>query len=185
MNGTAIEVTSDLATYYRWVQVSPERIWLFGAALLMRRAMVEAVGLYDERFFAYWEDVDYSLRCVQTGYRNIVVPAAEVRHAAGTLKIDPSSKPVRYYYYMTRNELLFSRKHFGWWAGRRPLWWAMRRLLRRAKRLKGDPAITDAIFYGLFDGLTFRRGAFDPARRLPRPVRRLLLAANRALFGAH
>jgi hypothetical protein len=86
---------------------------------------------------------------------------------------------------MARNELLLYRKHRGWWAGRRPLWWAARRQLSLVEKPNGDPAITDAIFYGLFDGLTFRRGAFDPARRLPRPVRRLLLAANRALFGAH
>lgn len=180
--GTAIEATTDLATYERWARESPKRIFLFGTALLMRRSMVEAVGLYDDRFFAYWEDVDYSVRCLKSGFDNIVVPDAEVRHASGTLEADLSSKPPRYYYYMTRNELLFNRKHLGWWVGRRPIWWAVRRLLRRTQKMNGDPQIVDAFFLGLYDGLTFRRGAYDPARRLPRPLRRLLLAANRRLF---
>jgi hypothetical protein len=50
--------------------------------------------------------------------------------------------------------------------------------------MNGRPATIDAIFLGLRDGLTFRRGAYDPARRLPGAVRRLLLAANRVLFPA-
>jgi hypothetical protein len=75
---------------------------------------------------------------------------------------------------MARNELLFNRKHLGWWA--------VRRLLARIQKMNGDPAIIDAIFLGLRDGLTFRRGAYDPARRPPGSVRRLLLAANRMLF---
>jgi GT2 family glycosyltransferase len=60
--GTAIEATTDLATYRRWKQKSPERIWLFGTALSMRRSMVEVVGLYDGQFFVCWEDIDYSIR---------------------------------------------------------------------------------------------------------------------------
>jgi len=153
--------------------------------LLIRRALVEAVGHFDEQFFAYWEDVDYSLRSIRAGYHNIVVSEDEVRHAPGIHETGLSAKPPHFFYYMARNELLLTRKHVGWWAGRRPLWWAIRRALGRTSELNDYPAAIDAIFYGLFDGLTFRRGAFDPARRLPRPVRRLLLAANRALFGAH
>jgi GT2 family glycosyltransferase len=180
-NGQTTETTADLAIYQQWQRDAPERIWLVGTALLMRRQLVEAIGLYDERFFAYWEDTDYSLRALAAGYRNIVVAGAVVRHAAGALAADPRSKPPHFYYYMARNELLFTRKHLGWWAGRRPLWWAVRRQLALVSLLAGDRAKIEAVLGGLFDGLTFHRGEFNPRRRLATPLRWLLLAASRGV----
>lgn len=58
----------------------------------------------------------------------------------------------------------------------------MRREFDQIQRLDGDPARTDAVLLGLRDGLAFRRGAYDLARRLSAPVRGLLLAFNRRLF---
>ncbi|MDX6285410.1 MAG: hypothetical protein QOG53_895 [Frankiales bacterium] len=52
------------------------------AASLYRRAMFDDVGLLDERFFAYLEDVDLCLRGVLRGWRGEYVPNARVRHAA-------------------------------------------------------------------------------------------------------
>ncbi|MBC7286926.1 MAG: glycosyltransferase family 2 protein [Armatimonadetes bacterium] len=51
-----------------------------GAACLLRRGVLEAVGGFPEEFFAYYEDVDFAARCRLAGYRCMYVPEAVVRH---------------------------------------------------------------------------------------------------------
>ncbi len=51
-----------------------------GAACAYRRSMLEEVGLLDERFFMYCEDVDLAFRAQRRGYRCIYAPRAVVRH---------------------------------------------------------------------------------------------------------
>jgi GT2 family glycosyltransferase len=54
-----------------------------GAAVWLCPEVRSAVGLFDESFEAYGEDVDLSLRAVRQGYRVRVVPEARIRHALG------------------------------------------------------------------------------------------------------
>lgn len=51
-----------------------------GAAILLRRAVWEALGGFTEPFFAYLEDADLSLRCWQRGWTVVYVPSAVVLH---------------------------------------------------------------------------------------------------------
>jgi GT2 family glycosyltransferase len=54
-----------------------------GGASLFRVSMLEQIGLFDERFFAYYEDVDLSFRAQLAGWKIAYVPAARVYHAIG------------------------------------------------------------------------------------------------------
>ena len=54
--------------------------WLQGACLLARANAVEQVGCMDQRFFMYFEDVDWSRRFWQAGWRVTYVPNAEFSH---------------------------------------------------------------------------------------------------------
>jgi len=75
-----------------------------GCALLVRRAVLEAVGLLDERFFAYYEEAEWCVRARRAGFRIVHLPRARVWH-----KISPGAQadsPV-VHYYMIRNRLLF------------------------------------------------------------------------------
>jgi len=56
---------------------------LFGAAILARRAMVDAVGGLDERFHMYSEDIEWCLRIVRGGWRLVFEPTAVVTHHGG------------------------------------------------------------------------------------------------------
>lgn len=51
-----------------------------GASLLLRRAMLEDVGLLDDDFFMYYEDTDLSLRARWRGWKVLYAPQAIVRH---------------------------------------------------------------------------------------------------------
>ncbi|MCI5211293.1 MAG: glycosyltransferase family 2 protein, partial [Candidatus Electrothrix sp. ATG2] len=68
---------------------------IFGAcagAVLYRRSLFDHIGLFDEDFFAYLEDVDLNLRINRSGGRGYYVPAAKVYHigsASSGSKINP------------------------------------------------------------------------------------------------
>ncbi len=81
--------------------------YLSGCALLVSRPAIDAVGLLDEDFFAYHEDVDWCVRGRSAGFRVLLVPDARVWHPDTQLR-DEFSPHVTYY--VTRNRLLFARK---------------------------------------------------------------------------
>jgi GT2 family glycosyltransferase/lipopolysaccharide/colanic/teichoic acid biosynthesis glycosyltransferase len=54
--------------------------WLLGACMFVRRSAVEAVGLMDERFFLYFEDVDWCYRMKQEGWKVYYHPKSVIVH---------------------------------------------------------------------------------------------------------
>ncbi len=82
---------------------------LTGAAMLLRASVAREVGLLDERFFMYGEDLDWCYRIKSYGWRVVYYPRAVVRHhkrAASTKRAIPS---IRAFYDAMR---VFHRKHY-------------------------------------------------------------------------
>jgi GT2 family glycosyltransferase len=150
-----------------------EGTWLTGTAVLVRSAGLGRVGLFDPRFFAYWEDVDLCTRVLKAGGDLRAVPAATCRHlgAAST-----GGKHTPFATYMNlRNTWLFLRKHAPRRGGAR----ARLRLLRDSLEtagvlaLQGD-ARAPAIVAALADALGNRYGR-PAGLRAPPLVERLVL----------
>jgi GT2 family glycosyltransferase len=85
-----------------------------GSAAVYRKSAFDAAGGFDERFFAYLEDVDLGLRLRAQGHRGYYVPAAIVYHRGGVTsggEFSPLSVRLR-----TRNALLLLLKNYppGW-----------------------------------------------------------------------
>lgn len=57
--------------------------WLQGSAMLVRKEAIAKVGLWDERFFMYFEDTDWCRRFWQDGYKVVYLPVAHVFHYYG------------------------------------------------------------------------------------------------------
>jgi len=57
--------------------------WVSGACMVVRRRAVEQVGLMDEQFFMYWEDVDWCRRMWGKGWRVVYFPKAGIVHHVG------------------------------------------------------------------------------------------------------
>jgi GT2 family glycosyltransferase len=74
-----------------------------GCAQLIRRSVFEKIGLLDERFFLYFEDLEFSRR-VNESFRLIYVPGAGIYHKSGAGTKWASYTPT-YLYYHTRNRL--------------------------------------------------------------------------------
>jgi GT2 family glycosyltransferase len=75
-----------LSEYIRDISVYDERRivdWATGAAMLIRRTAADAVGAWDERFFLYSEETDFSRRLRSAGWRTLYEPAARVTHRGG------------------------------------------------------------------------------------------------------
>jgi len=54
--------------------------WMQGACFLMRRAALDDVGLFDERYFFGFEDVDWCFRARKSGWRVRYMPEVKVIH---------------------------------------------------------------------------------------------------------
>ncbi len=88
---------------------------VMGAALMVRRSVTEQVGVMDERFFMYYEEVDLCYRIKQAGWRIVHIPEAVITHIGGGSSGQiPVSKRI-----MAMTSLLkFFRKHRGKFATR-------------------------------------------------------------------
>lgn len=89
--------------------VSGECRFANGCAFLLSRQIVEKTGLLDERFFLYYEDVEYSMRAGQNGIGIYYCAEAAVYHKVNG-STGGNDKPANAYY-ITRNWLLCNRLH--------------------------------------------------------------------------
>jgi N-acetylglucosaminyl-diphospho-decaprenol L-rhamnosyltransferase len=87
--------------------------WVSGACLLIRRTDVERVGLLDERYFLYTEDVDLCAAVRAEGRLVRFSPEAEVVHARGASRASTPGPAEAAY---RRSQLAFYRKHHPGWA---------------------------------------------------------------------
>lgn len=89
--------------------VSRDMQFASGCCMLIPANILEAIGMLDESFFAYSEDVDFSLRARKAGFRLRYTPTAKLWHGSRT-PTDRTRTP-KYRYLATRNNLWVVRKH--------------------------------------------------------------------------
>ena len=132
--------------------------WISGCAILVRRAVIEQVGMLDERFFYYWEETEWCLRARRGGWQILHVPQAKLWHKG--VQRDYRPKP-SVAYYNTRNRLFMLQKHRAP-LGVRAIAWAQigRTLMSMSIRPKwrASRAHRDAIVRGTIDFLRHRWG---------------------------
>lgn len=78
--------------------------WTTGCAMLIPAAVMRRIGGFEERFFAYLEDADWSLRARQAGQKCYLCPSANLYHKVSATSGQGSPHKT---YYSTRNKLLF------------------------------------------------------------------------------
>ena len=82
---------------------------LSGAFMLMRKEALDKVGLLDETFFMYGEDVDLSYRIQKGGYKNYYFPETRIIHYKGE---STKKSSVNYVFVFYRAMVIFTEKHF-------------------------------------------------------------------------
>lgn len=102
---------------YLPVQKEPIDVdWTSFAAVMIRREVIERIGLMDEGYFMYFEDADYCRTAREAGFRVRHFPFARVVHLRGgssdvKKKKAAKKRPPRYFYEARGR---YFRKHYGW-----------------------------------------------------------------------
>lgn len=90
--------------------------WVPGCYYLVRREVIEQVGLFDPRYFLYFEEVDHCNRVKRAGWKVVYFPDTTVVHIGGeSAKSDSAltSSGRQISAFEVESELLYFRKHFG------------------------------------------------------------------------
>lgn len=82
---------------------------LAGCFMLMRKSVLNEVGLLDEDFFMYGEDIDLSYRIILGGYKNYYYPHTRIIHYKGE---STKKSSVNYVFVFYNAMIIFARKHF-------------------------------------------------------------------------
>jgi GT2 family glycosyltransferase len=161
--------TNDPEVARQWASNFPDAGLVIGTAMLVCSRLVQEIGVLDQRFFAYFEDIDYSARSSNAGFRNVVDFSSVVYHAEKNRNTKPHEIKPHYWYYMARNETHFWRKHMGPLRSLRRSWDSFNGFVRHRNRLT-DVACSEAILAGLWHGWLGKGGAYEPRYRMPNLV---------------
>jgi len=101
-------VTADVKTYDRDDGLG-DTVTVSGAAVMIKRSVIDTYGYFDERFFAYYEETDLFARYQRAGLRVVYDPSVIILHKDGASTKD---KRFMYYYLMLKNQFLFAYKNF-------------------------------------------------------------------------
>jgi GT2 family glycosyltransferase len=83
---------------------------VMGAYFFVRRSLFAAIGGFDERYFVYFEDMDFALQAAELGWSSVYLADAQAVHLGhGTTRAIRG----RSLFYFWRSRILFCRKHFG------------------------------------------------------------------------
>lgn len=131
----------------RWAVAPPvpqeacQTEWIAGASAIVRRQVFEAVGLLDEAYFMYYEEMDFCLQANKAGWSCWYVPESRVVHlvgqSSGVNNFKPRTNRLPQYWYDSRRHYFV--KNYGWlytaladlfWASGF-VFWRMRRVVQR------------------------------------------------------
>jgi GT2 family glycosyltransferase len=121
--------------------------WATGAAMLITRACLDAVGPWDESFFLYSEETDYADRVRRAGFRVRYEPAAAVTHRGGESSTSPRLRSM-----LALNRVRYFRRRHG--------------------RLRSSAFYTAVLLNEASRALIGNRAARAAATSLVRPARR-------------
>lgn len=79
-----------------------------GCAMLVKKEVVEKVGMFPEKFFIYYDELDLSARVLRGGYKILFVGTAEIYHKES---MTMGKKSPRKTYFMTRNRIMYMRRN--------------------------------------------------------------------------
>jgi hypothetical protein len=141
--------------------IATRRSFLTGCCLLFSRKAIEQVGMFDEGFFMYYEDLDLMARASVANLSMGVIPSAKLWHKEAQSSggyLNPRER-----YWSARSLMRYSKRATRWWNAI-PLWlhrvismglWTLR------LAFKGKPEALKAYWQGIWDGLCNKNNKLD------------------------
>jgi len=87
--------------------------WVSGACLLVRRRVIDEIGLLDENFFAYYEDIDWCRRMRRAGWKIVYYPAVKVVHLTGESTQQSEKSNIYHSLIHYRSKFYYHKKYEG------------------------------------------------------------------------
>jgi GT2 family glycosyltransferase len=168
-DGCSLQVTPSPEQGKQWQEIFPDRIAIVGTAALYSRDAFFQLGGFDEKLFAYNEDVDLSIRCCRAGFRNIYAFDVSVVHETKTKDAGGQVAP-HVSYYMSRNKIFLQKKYNGNVAFIKAALWELSIRLNEIKKFdlyRKSPLVAQAMLAGIWDGLRLRGGEYSQQRSMP------------------
>ncbi|MCB0005986.1 MAG: glycosyltransferase family 2 protein [Anaerolineales bacterium] len=103
---------NDTAKKGKWADEKIDKDFFPFCVVLLKRAVLEEVGLLDEGFFVYYEDLDYCQRLKRTQWRCQLAPTAHAWHEVSTSSGGKNTPFARYWFAQASGR--YFRKHGGW-----------------------------------------------------------------------
>jgi hypothetical protein len=106
--------TTRFGDYRKWAHDSERHVdWVVGACLILRRAVYEEIGGFDERFFMYAEESDWQRRMRDAGWEIGFTPNAVVRHLGGASGVTNRPETNQHFF---QSLDVYELKHHGRWG---------------------------------------------------------------------
>lgn len=126
--------------------------WVAGASMMIRRVLLQEVGLFDETFFLYFEETDLCRRTKDAGWRTYYVPESQVAHvgSASTKLHDLTRRTPtywfdsrRHYFLKTGGQANLLKANAAWLVG--STLWRLRRVVMRKARQDAPGLLRDFV----------------------------------------
>jgi len=160
--GLRLGVVSRLLSPYVAVPKTqePRRVdWVSGASMILRRAMLEEIGLLDEGLYTYFDDPDICLRAARSGWETWFVPQSRVIHLEGatTGVADRRIENRRPAYWFQARRRYFLKHHGPWYTAMVDAAfilgfaaWRLRRRIQRKPDTDPPHLLIDSIRHSIF-----------------------------------
>jgi len=131
--------------------------FLTGCAFLIKAEVVRKIGVMEQIYFHFYEDIEWSLRVLKAGYKTFYVPAAKIRHKEHYVT-DRNQGDGFIEFHLARANMIFARKHvpLKLWAFKMPFfgaWMIYRTLVFLSRR---DWQKVSSLYKGLWAGSVTR-----------------------------
>ena len=149
----------------RWAVVFPTPTeackvdWAAGASLMLRRTMLDQIGLLDEGLYTYFDDIDICLRALRAGWETWYVPASKVIHLEGAstgvaTRLATRRRPS--YWFQARHRF-FTKNYGAFYTAMADaafitghVLWRLRRWIQRKPNTDPPHMLMDAIRHSVF-----------------------------------
>lgn len=110
--GASVNLITGRATFNTDCQGSkPFDVQVLPSPFMVRKEVLECIGLFDDIFFATYEDTDFCVRMHENDLRVMCVPEAKAWHKISSNKEIQEMRLLDRLYYISRNRIIFLRKH--------------------------------------------------------------------------
>ena len=134
-----------------------ESDFLAGCAQLVKAEVIRKIGLLDPKFFAYFEDADWSFRCQHAGWKTVVVTTAKIWHKVASTA--PANIVLIWHY---RNLILLCWKESTLFQFPGRCRHIVAACLRKSRKYRGSE-LGEAVMHGVWSAITLKFGkAYRP-----------------------